>query len=183
LNPRPLRPPRQRRPVSKTIPLGGMGGEYVAIVSDRDFARVNKFRWRAFKPRKSKIVYAVRSVGSSRRPGRKTILMHRFILRLRSRKRVTDHQDHNGLNNTRRNIRACTQSQNRANQRACGCKGVIFLKRSLRKPFRVAIKKNRKVQRLGYFSTKAEGQAAYDKAARRLFGPYACLNFPEKAVA
>lgn len=169
--------------MSKAILLGGMGGGYAAIVSDKDFARVSKYHWRAFRSKTGTTVYAVRTVGSSRRPDRKTILMHRFILRLRSRKRIVDHRDHNGLNNTRRNIRACSQSQNIANRRVVGCKGVIRLKRPLIKPFRAAIKKNHKVRRLGYFSTKVEAQRAYDRAAKKLFGSFACLNFPEEQVA
>jgi len=158
-----------------------MGGEYVALVSDRDYARVNKFNWRASPTADGTTVYAVRTAGS--RPHRTTIRMHRFILRLRSRKRIVDHRDHDGLNNTRRNIRACTQSQNRANQRPIGCKGVIRLKRSLTKPFRASIKKNRKVYNLGHFATRQEAKRAYNRAAVKLFGAFACLNPETEAAA
>jgi hypothetical protein len=47
----------------------------------------------------------------------------------------------------------------------------------------VEIKKNYKKTRLGSFSSEIEAAKAYDRAAKRLFGKWAHLNFPKRVLS
>ena len=91
---------------TKVRQLSLLHGE-ICLVDDDDFALVSGFKWRATA---GKTKYAVTTDKTNRK---KIILMHRLILGLLSNPLlVTDHIDGNGLNNTRANLRACTQAQN-----------------------------------------------------------------------
>lgn len=95
-----------------------------------------------------------------------------------------DHKDRNPLNNQRTNLRPSTQSQNRMNSglmsnSTTGYKGVDFKKDKYR--YRARIGLEGKVFFLGYFVSSEEAAKAYDRAARRYHGEFACLNFPEKS--
>ena len=105
------------------------------------------------------------------------VLMHRYLLQANPGERV-DHQDGNGLNNRRENIRKATSSQNGMNARAqvggsSKFKGVWRPTR-----WRAEIRVNYKTIHLGSFATEEEAAHAYDEAARRLFGEFARVNFP-----
>lgn len=103
--------------MTKKIPISG--GNF-ALVDDRDFDLVSKYKWHIVKDNVSNpVMYAqatLRIKGTSRRAN---IYMHRLILGQDS-SLVTDHIDHNGLNNTRKNLRACTVRDNNKNKREYG---------------------------------------------------------------
>lgn len=88
-------------------------GEF-AIVDDEDFDRLNKFKWYAQKMKHS--FYAGRAVRVTPTK-QKSLFMHREILGITDRNIWVDHKDHNGLNNTRENLRICNRSQNTANRK------------------------------------------------------------------
>jgi hypothetical protein len=100
---------------------------------------------------------------------------------------LVDHEDHNGLNNRRSNLRDATVSQNAQNQRGklgatSQYKGVFLMNGR----WRAAIKPagGVKLRYLGFFPDELTAAYAYDHAARALFGPFACTNFEEEqAVA
>lgn len=77
-----------------------------ALVDDEDFVELNKFKWYTGKYYKNTCVYAIRRDNKG-----KTILMHREIMQTPSGM-VTDHIDHNGLNNQKNNLRSCSHAQN-----------------------------------------------------------------------
>ena len=96
-----------------------------------------------------------------------------------------DHEDGNGLNNQRYNIRDSTRIQNNYNKdkrkdNTSGYKGITLIKSKydLTKPWRAQIQENKKPRKLGYYATAVEAAMAYDQAAKELHGDYARLNFP-----
>jgi len=158
----------------KEIKLSQFGknrGKYVALVDDEDFEALNQFNWYAQKH------------GDTPYAGRKIIIdgkkvmqyMHGAIL---SGKGV-DHIDGNGCNNTRSNLRFCTQSENAMNMRkqentSSIYKGVSFSKQRVKWEAYIMI--NRKRIRLGYFDTEVEAAKAYNAKAIELFCEFANLN-------
>jgi len=90
-----------------------------------------------------------------------------------------DHEDGDGLNNCRANLRDGTGFRNSANRvlasnNTSGYKGVDWNKRKGK--WRAIIMVNKKSIFLGYFSNLEEAAEAYDQAAVRHFGEYAKTN-------
>ncbi len=112
----------------------------------------------------------------------KTVYMHRLILGLtpcgRGHQDV-DHASGNGLDNRRCNIRIATRSQNNTNLPGrggiSGYKGVFAYGQTGKKWEACIGVEGRKVQ-LGVFLSKEEAAAAYDRAARSIYGEFAFTN-------
>ncbi len=149
---------------------------YVALVDDEDFDLVSRFTWHAREDHRT--VYA-----GTRMPkdGRLVFMrMHRLILNAPSDMQV-DHINHNGLDNTRANLRVCTHAQNQHNlsfksNNSSGYKGVDW-KKDKRK-WRAKISLGGNPKHIGYFACPIEAAQAYDRKALELFGDFAALNFP-----
>lgn len=108
----------------------------------------------------------------------KPLALHRFLLDT-PKGLVTDHINHDKLDNRRSNLRICTQSQNLQNQRKqkhCSSKykGVTFSKHANK--WHVTIKHKYKLNHIGYYTSERNAAAAYNKAAKMYFGEYAYLN-------
>ena len=93
-----------------------------------------------------------------------------------------DHANGNKLDNRRENLRICTQSENKANQKVrkdstTGYKGVH---RTPAGTFCVAVTKDGVPHRLGTFPDPESAARAYDDKAVELFGEYAATNFPRE---
>lgn len=155
----------------KYIELGGYRGGY-AMVDDEDYEYLNQFKWsqdwHGYAQR-----HIVRSDGT-----KGTIQMHKDLIPV-SKGMVRDHIDGNRLNNTRSNLRVCTQKQNSYNRtkhlrNTTGYKGVSLVANST--SFRAYIKVNYKQINLGCYSTVEEAAAAYNYAAIDYYGEFARLN-------
>lgn len=149
---------------------------YETIVDDEDYEELTKYKWHPLINPKSRTVYALRQEQS------KNILMHRHIMNkyyiIENQK--TDHEDHNGLNNQKENLRICTSSKNNQNvmktinKTTSKHKGVYFAKHTNR--FCARINLNNKQIFIGYFINEDDAGKAYNEKAKELFGEFACLN-------
>ena len=162
--------------MTKRIPLTK---GYEAIVDDCDYGWANRLKWHALVcPR---TVYATRR---DRREG--STHLHREVLRRmlgHSEFQDVDHIDGNSLNNTRKNLRPATRSQNLMNRRSF--RGGPFKGVSLYRPngkYRARIVVRGKTHYLGYYRTEFEAALAYDRAARELHGAFARPNFPDAGI-
>ncbi|MFH1371423.1 MAG: HNH endonuclease [Planctomycetota bacterium] len=154
-----------------------------AIVDKEDYDRLRKRSWRC--RRFDDCWYAVRWVRASEKSNKTVAWMHRAVLEA-PEGTLVDHKNHNGLDNRKDNLRLATYSQNMQNRRkirrACSSrfKGVMFRKEvHRRRRWRGSIKVGGWMIELGMFKTEVEAARAYDAAAKKHFGEFACLNFPE----
>lgn len=161
------------------IPLHGKCGEgRAAIVDECDAELVLRHRWYAQKS--GYTFYAAASVGG------RTVLMHRLILGLKPGDYWSgDHDDHNGLNNTRSNLRLATYSQSLSNRRGWSKRGLPKgVTPDSKRPglFWARIRFHKKDYYLGTFRSQGEAAFAYDHAARLLRGEFAYVNNSDKEV-
>lgn len=151
----------------------------VTIVDDADYPHVAQFKWHAVKTTKRGPWYAVRYKylgGGKAHKRQRRILLHRFLI---SGVEV-DHKNGDGLDNRRDNLRPATRQQNlwntcRHHDNRTGFKGVSLTPSG--DCWRARIMKNRINYFLGRFDSARAAAEAYDRAAKRLFGDFAKLNF------
>jgi hypothetical protein len=149
---------------------------FVALVDDADYERVSARDWYLVTHKTKRTVYAASTEGKTK------IRMHRFILGITDPKVQVDHEDHNGLNNQRHNLRFCNHQQNQANkpkQRgtySSQFKGVRWDKQ--RNKWRAQLWVNGRKVYPGTFTDEVQAALAYDAAAREHFGEFAYCNFP-----
>ena len=103
-------------------------------------------------------------------------LLHRVIMNVTDPNIYIDHINHNPTDNRRENLRLCTNRENSQNaslskSNSSGLKGVDFRKKTNK--FRARIGINGKHKFLGYYDTKEEAFACYQKASIELFGDFA----------
>ncbi len=105
-------------------------------------------------------------------------LLHRFIMGYP--KKCVDHKNRNTLDNRKRNLRICTHSENIRNRRPQNgrkFKGILWRKGRLYWKYQAYIRnKDKKQEYLGTFSDIEDAARAYNKAAKKYFGEFACLN-------
>jgi len=142
----------------------------VAIVDAADYEWLSKYRW--FAKGGPDKYYAGRV-----EKGR-SIMMHREIMKPPPGM-VVDHINSNSLDNRRVNMRVCTPQQNTHNRRftgnASGFAGVY----PQGKRWRAMLQHNGEVVYCAVFDDKIEAAQARDRQARKRFGPFVCLNFPD----
>lgn len=151
-------------------------GKFV-LVDDEDYDYMNQWGWYAHK--QGNTFYAKRII----RENNHVIMvhMHREIVQCPEGKYV-DHINGNGLDNRKENLRICNKAENGRNRpkqinNSSGYKGVGWDKEKSR--WRAQIMVNQKNKFIGRYDTKEDAAKAYDQEAKRLFGEFAYLNFPE----
>ena len=147
-----------------------------AIVDPDDYEYLSAFNWHVVEG--GEPYYAVRIGRKSEKRKGKNIWMHRVILNLDD-DQICDHINHNGLDNRKCNLRNVTHRQSSMNVRkqfntSSIYKGVVWYKRC--KKWMSQIKVNQKCICLGYYFSEIEAAIAYNNAAKKHFGEYACLN-------
>lgn len=155
---------------------------YVALVDDDRYDELSSVKWTAsvHKNRKGEIsiVYAYRWTSAKDGPKR-MVTMHRQVAGVYETEIDVDHEDHNGLNNTRDNLRIGDATLNLGNQRVgcdntSGYKGVSWYKAY--KMWRVKIQFRRKTIHVGYFRNIEDAAAAYKEKAEELYGEFSCTD-------
>ena len=151
--------------MGSSIPLINGG---FALVDPYDYDRLIRYPWR--RNNKGYAMYAY----TDPKGVRHEVYMHRWIMRP-TRQEVVDHIDGNRLNNTRANLRVCSQQQN-LRYRHCfrnnesGYNGVT----QRGKRWLARIYCDEQAVRLGLYASAEEAALAYDCAARWLFGELPC---------
>lgn len=114
--------------------------------------------------------YILADIGKGKR-----IFFHRTVLQCPEDLTV-DHINGDTLNCQRNNLRFATLSQNSANMHKLSYKGVYFDSRNKHRTYQAKIKYNYKSYFLGTFLTPELAALAYNHAAKKYFGEFACLN-------
>lgn len=164
----------------KLIPL--TQGKF-AQVDDEDYDFLMQWKWQAKKH--NHIFYAARTIRT--KFGRKEIKLHRVILGLIDSKIFADHEDNNGLNCQKNNLRECNRFENSRNKSKKKNKNYLGVhkdsyinKDGIEKlRFRAMIRVNRLLLHIGSFTDEIDAAKAYDISAKEHFGKFANLNFKE----
>jgi hypothetical protein len=153
---------------------------HVAIVDDEDYAALAATRWGVADNRRGHL-------SAFRKSGGRRVLMHRAIMGLgHGDPRVVDHINGNSLDNRRVNLRICTPRENRRNAampripgKSSRFKGVYWRRARSRWVAMINLRCDPSPGHLGTFRDEESAARAYDAAAKRVFGEFARLNFPD----
>lgn len=132
-------------------------GDREILVDDEDFPMLSEFTWYPAK-RRYTFYAAARIDGTS-------VHMHRLILKAAKGQQV-DHQDRDGLNNQRSNIRIATVQENQLNRRTWGKHSKhrgVDPNNSKANPWRARVSlEGRQPHIIGYYKTEKEAAIAYN---------------------
>jgi hypothetical protein len=154
---------------------------YTAIVDDRDYDRLKKWKWRVHSSGSK--MYAYRRFVTPDGKNNRRFLHHEVMNFKPPRGLVIDHADRNPLNCRRTNLRLCTHAQNDVNKpplqdkKGSKYKGVRYDPNPRgKKHWYAAISYNHKQYFLGGFADEFSAMKIYNVWAFRLYGKFAYLN-------
>jgi hypothetical protein len=157
--------------------LISVSGGLSSGVDDWDYDLVCAYQWGPFTGSQD-TVYAYRQWRDA--DGHHGQFMHNLIMGYIG----VDHEDHDGLNNQRSNLRDGRQynawNRRRHSTSTAPYKGVRLMGSG---NWGAKITVSGSTVWLGVFATPERAACEYDEAARQFFGEYACLNFsPDEAL-
>lgn len=140
------------------------------LFDDADEQLVASHQWHLHPT--PKVTYARGYPRGNRKAG--LVYLHRLLMAPAVGVDV-DHQNGDGLDNRRSNLRTCTRAQNNANRHAVtsstGVKGVHY--EAFTGRWRAEIQHERRRYKLGRFDTQQQAADAYAAKAREFFGAFA----------
>ncbi len=154
-------------------------------VDDTDYETLKQYVWHV-KQRTNDHLYVYRYVKRSDDDLHvsrfRCVRLHRELMGFP--KLTVDHENGDTLDNQRHNLRVATQQQQAMNTRHRNGKqykgvtkiGLIHGKYQSRFPWHARLRINNKLISLGYYATPEGAAVAYNQAASRHFGVFACLN-------
>jgi len=149
------------------------------ILYHEDYYRLRNYRWVVHGGGHN--LYAVRLKFTG--PNTSMMLsMHREIMNAKD-ERLVDHRNCDSLDNRRSNLRFATRAENMQNRRkrkntSSRYMGVCLCKQTGK--WTSIIVYNKKSIWLGRFDSEVAAARIYDEAAKKYYGEFARLNFPEK---
>lgn len=149
------------------------------LIDDEDFDLIKNHTWHLSYYKKINNFYAITNVWHVGKGPGKSIRMHRLIMGL-PKNLVVDHINHDTLDNRKENLRVCSFQGNSQNMskpshgKSSIYKGVCKSKN--RNRFEAYIHINDKKINLGQFISEIDAAKAYNEAAIKYHGEYACLN-------
>lgn len=150
-----------------------MLGEHPCTFSLCDLDIINQYKWVYLS--KGRTAYAQTHISINGK--RDAVQMHQLIMDSHRKGLLIDHIDHNGLNNTRENLRIVTYAQNCKNRLPNHNRRYKGAQKS-GKYWQGRINVDGRQLCLGRYNTEEEAARAYDRAAIEHYGEYAYLNFP-----
>jgi hypothetical protein len=148
-------------------------GNFEILIDTKNYNKIKEYRWRVIK--RPGTFYATTTFPIKNK--KLTISIHELLFKTKNK--MIDHKDRNGLNNLESNIRQCTHQQNMSNRgltknNTSGYKGVSWHKGA--KKWKAVIEYNNKIIHLGCFEDKIGAAKAYNEAALIYHGEFAYLN-------
>lgn len=145
-------------------------------IDTADYSTVKGFRWHVQEDKKQK--NATTYAAAHGAPA-----IHVLIFGPTSEGKTVDHKDGNGLNNRRSNLREATPAQQ--------CVNRTYIKKTSKyrgvRPadgnFCARITEQGETRDLGRFKSEVDAAKAYDAEAKRVYGEFARLNFPDEVAA
>lgn len=138
---------------------------------------------------RSKYVFVERTIKTPYSFIRERVYLHRLIMKITTDKKnswAVDHKNRDRLDNRKCNLRYATKEQNMANtvskkRSNSGYRGVSLHKRKLKKKYVAYIGSGCTGSRknIGYFDCPIAAAKAYDAEAKKRYGEFAILNFPD----
>lgn len=162
-----------------------------AIVDDKYYHILSKYKWYAHKRINGKNYYAETKIKDSQHNKYRNMKMHRLIMELEGiniKGQLIDHKNQNSLDNRVDNLRLVNISQNLQNAskhkdaKHSIYKGVFPIKLKNKTKYRASIFIDSKVTHLGHFDNEIDAAKMYDKVAIQYFGEYASINFPQENI-
>lgn len=141
------------------------------IIDEEDYNLVSRYTW--YLAKRHKNYYVITGSGNNK------ILLHRLILNVIERNIHVDHINHDGLDNRKLNLRICSNTENRRNQRkrkntSSKYKGVYWDKS--KKKWAVIVTFEKKKYFLGRFNDEIDAAKCYNEFAKKYHKEFALLN-------